>query len=118
MPTKRLSFTLTNQDHYEKENTVSACNLPAGIGVAAVCSRRGELATFGLALGAGLAIGVAAMGGGIGQGLATSAALEGIARNPNASDKIFTPMIIGLALIESLVIYGLVIAFILQAKIG
>lgn len=78
----------------------------------------GELATFGLALGAGLAIGVAALGGGIGQGLATSAALEGIARNPNASDKIFTPMIIGLALIESLVIYGLVIAFILQAKIG
>ncbi len=77
----------------------------------------GELATFGLALGAGLAIGIAAMGGGIGQGLATSAALEGIARNPNASDKIFTPMIIGLALIESLVIYGLVIAFILQAKI-
>ena len=77
----------------------------------------GDLATFGLALGAGLAIGIAAMGGGIGQGLATSAALEGIARNPNASDKIFTPMIIGLALIESLVIYGLVIAFILQAKI-
>ncbi len=77
----------------------------------------GDLATFGLALGAGLAIGVAAMGGGIGQGLATSAALEGIARNPNAADKIFTPMIIGLALIESLVIYGLVIAFILQAKI-
>jgi F-type H+-transporting ATPase subunit c len=77
----------------------------------------GGLATFGLALGAGLAIGIAAMGGGIGQGLATSAALEGIARNPNASDKIFTPMIIGLALIESLVIYGLVIAFILQAKI-
>lgn len=77
----------------------------------------GELATFGLAIGAGVAIGVAAMGGGIGQGLATSAALEGIARNPNASDRIFTPMIIGLALIESLVIYGLVIAFILQAKI-
>lgn len=77
----------------------------------------GELATFGLAIGAGIAIGIAAMGGGIGQGLATSAALEGIARNPNASDKIFTPMIIGLALIESLVIYGLVIAFILQAKI-
>jgi F-type H+-transporting ATPase subunit c len=77
----------------------------------------GELATFGLAIGAGVAIGVAAMGGGIGQGLATSAALEGIARNPNAADRIFTPMIIGLALIESLVIYGLVIAFILQAKI-
>jgi F-type H+-transporting ATPase subunit c len=44
-------------------------------------------------------------------------ALEGIARNPNASGKIFTPMIIGLALIESLVIYALVIAFILQGKV-
>ena len=77
----------------------------------------GEMAVFGLALGAGLAVGIAALGGGIGQGIAVSRALEGIARNPNASDKIFTPMIIGLALIESLVIYGLVIAFILQAKI-
>ncbi len=77
----------------------------------------GGLATFGLSLGAGIAIGVAALGGGIGQGIAVSRALEGIARNPNASDKIFTPMIIGLALIESLVIYGLVIAFILQGKI-
>ena len=77
----------------------------------------GELATFGLALGAGLAVSLAALGGGIGQGIAVNAALEGIARNPNASDKIFTPMIVGLALIESLVIYGLVIAFILQGKI-
>ena len=65
----------------------------------------------------GLAIGIAALGGGIGQGLAMRGALEGIARNPNATDKIFTPMIIGLALIESLVIYALVIAFMLQGKI-
>jgi len=73
--------------------------------------------TFGLALGAGLAVSLGALGGGIGQGLATAAAVEGIARNPNASDKIFVPMILGLALIESLVIYGLVIAFLLQGKI-
>lgn len=78
---------------------------------------QGEIADLGLAIGAGLAIGVAALGGSLGQGRAVSAALEGIARNPNASGKIFTPMIIGLALIESLVIYGLVIAFILQDKI-
>ena len=77
----------------------------------------GETATVGLALGAGLAIGVAAFGGGLGQGKAVSAALEGIARNPNASDRIFTPMILGLALIESLVIYGLVIALMLVFKI-
>lgn len=70
-----------------------------------------------LALGAGLAIGIAAAGGGIGQGKAASAALEGIARNPEAASKVMTPMIIALALIESLVIYALVIAFLLQGKI-
>ena len=64
-------------------------------------------------LAAALAIGVAAFGGALGQGRAAAAALEGIARNPNASGKIFTPLILGLALIESLVIYGLVIAFLL-----
>ena len=69
-----------------------------------------------VAVGAGLAIGLAALGGSIGQGRAAAAALEGIARNPQASGKIFTPMIIGLALIESLVIYALVIAFQLQGK--
>jgi len=77
----------------------------------------GEMAIFGIALGAGVAIGFAALGGGIGQGIAMRGALEGIARNPNAYDKIFTPMIIGLALIESLVIYALVIAFMLQGRI-
>ena len=67
-------------------------------------------------IGAGLAIGVAALGGALGQGRAAAAALEGIARNPQASGKLFTPMIIGLALIESLVIYALVIGFQLQGK--
>ena len=68
-------------------------------------------------VGAGLAIGLAALGGGIGQGKAAAAALDGIARNPKAKGEIMTPMIIGLALIESLVIYGLVIGFFLQGKI-
>ncbi len=62
-------------------------------------------------LAAGLAIGIAAFGGSLGQGRAAAAALEGIARNPNASGKIFVPMILGLALIESLVIYALIISF-------
>ena len=66
------------------------------------------------ALAAGLAIGVAAFGGAFGQGRTAAAALEGIARNPNAADKLFTPMILGLALIESLVIYALVIAFMIK----
>ena len=70
-----------------------------------------------LGLAAGLSIGIAAFGGGLGQGRAAAAALDGIARNPGASDKIFTPMILGLALIESLVIYSLVIAIMLYLKI-
>jgi F-type H+-transporting ATPase subunit c len=70
-----------------------------------------------LALGAGLGIGIAAFGGALGQGRTAAAALEGIARNPNASGKIFVPMILGLALIESLVIYALIIAFLLQGQL-
>jgi F-type H+-transporting ATPase subunit c len=73
---------------------------------------------MGLAIGAGLAIGLAALGGGLGQGRAASAALEGIARNPQASGKIFTPMIIALALTESLVLLSWLIANALSGKIG
>jgi F-type H+-transporting ATPase subunit c len=70
-----------------------------------------------IALAAGLAIGLAAFGGALGQGKAAAAALDGIARNPGSADKVFTPLILGLALIESLVIYALIIAFLLQGKI-
>lgn len=70
-----------------------------------------------LAFAAALAIGLAAFGGALGQGKAAAAALEGIARNPGAQNKIFTPMILGLALIESLVIYALIIAFLIVGKI-
>jgi len=66
------------------------------------------------AAGAGLAIGLGALGGALGQGRAAAAALEGISRNPGASGRIFTPMIIGLALIESLVLLAFLIAFFLQ----
>lgn len=70
-----------------------------------------------IAIGAGLAIGLAAFGGALGQGRAAGSALDGIARNPGSSDKVFTPYILGLALIESLVIYALVIAILLWNKI-
>ncbi len=70
------------------------------------------------AIAAAIAIALPAFGGAFGQGRAASAALEGIARNPGAAGKLFTPMILGLALIESLVIYGLVIAFVLAGKIS
>lgn len=71
-----------------------------------------------IALGAGLGIGIAALGVGLGQGRATAAAMESIGRNPNSADRIFVPMIIGLALMEALCLYALVIAFFLQGKIG
>lgn len=77
----------------------------------------GDLAKLGIGLGAGLGIGLAAAFAGIGQGVATAGALTAIARNPGAASTIQTPMIIGLALIESLVIYALLIAFLLQGKI-
>jgi F-type H+-transporting ATPase subunit c len=66
-----------------------------------------------IALAAGLGIGLAALGGAIGQGRAAGSALDGIARNPGAADKIRGPMILGLALIESLVIYALIISILL-----
>ncbi|MGA7617037.1 MAG: ATP synthase F0 subunit C [Thermoanaerobaculia bacterium] len=67
-------------------------------------------------ISAAFVLGLAAFGGALGQGKAIAAACEGIARNPGAAGAIRLAMIIGLALIESLVIYALVIAFIVQAK--
>jgi F-type H+-transporting ATPase subunit c len=67
-------------------------------------------------IGAGIAIGLGALGGTLGQGRAAASALEGIARNPGAASKIQTPMILGLALIESLVLLAFLIGFLLQGK--
>jgi F-type H+-transporting ATPase subunit c len=71
-----------------------------------------------IAIGAGIAIGVAAIGPGLGQGRAVASAMESIGRNPNAADRVQTPLIIGLAFMEALAIYGLVIAYFLQSKVG
>jgi F-type H+-transporting ATPase subunit c len=71
-----------------------------------------------IACAAGFGIAIAAFGGALSQARAASTALEGIARNPGAADKLFTPMILGLALIESLVIYALIIAVLLLGKIA
>jgi len=64
------------------------------------------------ALGAGIGFGLAAGLAGIGQGLVGSRAAEGAARNPGAAGTVQTLMIIALALIESLVLFALVIAFV------
>ena len=70
------------------------------------------------ALGAGIAIGLAVLGGGMGQGRAAAAALEGISRNPGAAGRIQTPLIIGLAMIESLVLFAWAMGYLLLDKMG
>jgi len=62
---------------------------------------------------AGFGIAIAAFGCGIAQGLGLRSAVEGIARNPESSGKVTVTMLIGLALIESLCIYALVVSLIL-----
>ena len=70
-----------------------------------------------LALATGLGLPIAVIGAGIGQGLAIYGAMQGMARQPENSGTIQTAMIIGLALIESLVIYALLMFFLLQGKL-
>lgn len=67
-------------------------------------------------LAAGLAIGIGTLGPGIGLGSAVAKAMEAIGRNPEAQPKIQGSMILGLAFIEALSIYALLIAFILSGK--
>jgi len=83
----------------------------------ALAQEGGEGARGMIALAAGLGIGIAAVGAGLGQGRAVAAAMESIGRNPNAADRIQTPMIIGIAFIEALAIYALVIAFTLSGRV-
>jgi len=65
-----------------------------------------------VAVAAGIAMAIASAGCGLGQGRAAAAATEGIARNPSAGSAIQTALIIGLAFIESLAIYTLLIVFV------
>jgi F-type H+-transporting ATPase subunit c len=75
-----------------------------------------ERSVYGFAMA--LAIGLAALGGSMGQGRAVATALEGICRNPNSAGKVLVPMLLGLAFIESLVIFALIIAFTLGGNIA
>lgn len=71
-----------------------------------------------IAISAPLAVGFAALGCGIGLGIAVGGAMEAIGRQPEASGKILTNMIIGAALIEALTIYALIVFFIVLGKMG
>ena len=65
---------------------------------------------------AGLAVGLAAIGPGIGQGTASGGAVEGIARQPEAEGKIRGTLLLSLAFMESLTIYGLVVALVASVR--
>lgn len=68
----------------------------------------GDVANAGKAVGAAIAIGLAALGGGIGMGTAIGKANEGVARQPEADGKIRTVLMLGLVFIETVVIYALI----------
>jgi F-type H+-transporting ATPase subunit c len=70
-----------------------------------------------IGLSAGIAVAIAAFGAALGQGRVGAAAMESIGRNPNAADKLFLPLVLTLALLEALALYGFVIAILLQGKI-
>ena len=70
-----------------------------------------------IALAAAIAVALSTLGPGIGQGIAASKAMEAIARQPEAAGTICSSMIIAMALMEALTIYGLLIAFMLIGKI-
>lgn len=72
-------------------------------------------AYFGL--GAGIAMGLAALGGALGQGMAARGMYESLSRNPNAAGKLNAPFYVGMAFIESLVLFTFAIAFLLQSAI-
>merc|ERR1711906_18246 len=65
------------------------------------------------AVGAGFAIGLAAIGSGVGQGIASGRCIDGISRQPEVADDLRGVLLLSLAFMESLTIYGLVIALVL-----
>ena len=70
-----------------------------------------------IAISAGVAVAIAAFGAALGQGRVGASAMESIGRNPNAADRLFLPLVLTLALLEALALYGFVIAIILTGKI-
>ena len=71
-----------------------------------------------IAIAAALAIGISTLGPAIGEGLAASKALEGMARQPEVMSDLRTNMLISLAMMEALAIFGLVISFMLYGKLA
>jgi F-type H+-transporting ATPase subunit c len=102
-----------------KKFVVTALSLIALMLVALPAFAQGTTSAGGgvVAMAAAICMGLGTFGGALGQARTAAAALEGIARNPQAAPKVQTPMIIALAMTESLVLFALVIAFFLQGKV-
>jgi F-type H+-transporting ATPase subunit c len=94
--------------------TSSGVALAAAEGVA---SAGDSLVKAAIAIAAGLAVAIAGFGAALGQGRVGAAAMESIGRNPNAADRLFLPLVLTLALLEALALYGFVIAIILTGRI-
>jgi len=77
-----------------------------------------DIGTGLIGLGAALSVAIATIAPGLGQGNAAGKAMEAIARQPEAAGEIRTSLIISLAFMEALTIYGLLIAFLLLGKIA
>eukprot|EP00931_Biecheleriopsis_adriatica_P012950 TRINITY_DN11422_c0_g1_i2.p1 TRINITY_DN11422_c0_g1~~TRINITY_DN11422_c0_g1_i2.p1 ORF type:complete len:142 (-),score=43.73 TRINITY_DN11422_c0_g1_i2:103-528(-) len=95
-------------------------SLPAALGTAALVTPTAAHAADGAvwipalsAVGAGFAIGLAAIGSGVGQGIASGRCIDGISRQPEVADDLRGVLLLSLAFMESLTIYGLVIALVL-----
>jgi F-type H+-transporting ATPase subunit c len=93
--------------------------MATGLAVAAEGAAGGTdaQAKAAVAIAAGVAVAIAALGAALGQGRVGAAAMESIGRNPNAAEKLFLPLVLTLALLEALALYGFVIAILLQGKI-
>ncbi|MGH7827237.1 MAG: ATP synthase F0 subunit C [Candidatus Binatia bacterium] len=97
--------------------TLVTSKIALGAAEGAAAAGADSQARAAIAISAGLAVAVAAFGAGLGQGRVGAAAMESIGRNPNAADRLFLPLVLALALLEALALYGFVIAILLQAKI-
>ena len=71
------------------------------------------IAIAGKAIGAGICMGIGAIGPGVGEGTAVAHALDGMARQPEATGTLRTNMILGCAIAETTGMYSLIIAFLI-----
>jgi len=96
---------------------VSLLSVGAALAAAEGTAVAGSQQGVAIAISAGVAVAIAAFGAALGQGRVGAAAMESIGRNPNAADRLFLPLVLTLALLEALALYGFVIAIILSGKI-